>query len=295
MVELLKSKEGKIKFGLSFYTKKADRRLGMEVKSRLKEQGKSARLVTSKEKTLSAVVITKNKCQDFMVLPDNTLAQTCAVQDFEDYSKRDYGRPGSDPKSGMLPPKLAKMMINLSQVKPNETLLDPFCGSGTVITEALVMGQKDLLGFDVNKKAVDDTLKNIEWVAEKYNLKEFKCGVEQNDVFKLSSKLKKNSVDVIVTEPFLGPPLRGGENDAQMAKTLNELDDLYRGSLAEFKKVLKPGGRVVMIIPSFSIKGRTYELPLINQIENDWKVEGKPLSYAREGQKVIRNIWQLTN
>jgi hypothetical protein len=43
-----------------------------------------------------------------------------ALQDFESYSKRDYGRPARDPRTGSLPPKLAQILINLAE--PNKIL-----------------------------------------------------------------------------------------------------------------------------------------------------------------------------
>jgi len=53
------------------------------------------------------------------------IGQTEAVQPYKQWSARDFGRPARDPKSGMLPPKLARLMINLSGVDPKgKTILD---------------------------------------------------------------------------------------------------------------------------------------------------------------------------
>jgi len=43
------------------------------------------------------------------------LGKTLVVQPFKDLSKRDFGRPARDDHSGMIPPKLAQMMINLAR------------------------------------------------------------------------------------------------------------------------------------------------------------------------------------
>ena len=57
------------------------------------------------------------------------LGQTLVVQPFKVLSKRDFGRPARDDHSGMLPPKLAQIMINLARRNDDistKTILDPF-------------------------------------------------------------------------------------------------------------------------------------------------------------------------
>ena len=49
-------------------------------------------------------------------------------------------------------------------------ILDPFCGSGTVLQEALLMGFTQVAGTDLSPKAITDTKENIAWIKEKYNL-----------------------------------------------------------------------------------------------------------------------------
>src|SRR3989344_7958542 len=150
----------------------------MTVKKQLRSLGISCRLVTSRDKILSSVVVTKNNCHEFLVLgpppplsspslkggggikggggSQERLAKTCAVQEFEEYSQRDYGRPGRGLVFGSMPPKLAKIMINLAQLPASATILDPFCGSGTILQEALLLGYQNVIGSDVSTKAVAD-------------------------------------------------------------------------------------------------------------------------------------------
>ena len=93
------------------------------------------------------------------------------MQPFKDLSRLDFGRPARDDFSGMLPPKLAQIMINLAQVQnPEALIIDPFCGSGTILSEALLMGYKDLLGSDISPKAIADTYKNISWIKDLYKI-----------------------------------------------------------------------------------------------------------------------------
>ena len=155
---------------------------GLKLKKYFATEKISSRFVISKEKTLSSVVVTQNKLLTRgieVVLAadgDNILiGETLAVQPFKDLSLRDYGRPVRDDLSGMLPPKLAQIMINLAQVDPEKAvIIDPFCGTGTILSEAVVLGYKNLFGSDISLKAVEDTRKNISWLKELYKIGDFK-------------------------------------------------------------------------------------------------------------------------
>ncbi|NCO80147.1 hypothetical protein GW884_02560, partial [Candidatus Falkowbacteria bacterium] len=112
---------GKFNFGISDYNiKKLNKqKLGLELKKYLKNKGISSRWVTSREPTLSSVVVEQNKLINKgleLVLVGRgqkiLIGQTLAVQPFKQLSFRDYGRPSRDDLSGMLPPKLAQIMIN---------------------------------------------------------------------------------------------------------------------------------------------------------------------------------------
>jgi tRNA G10 N-methylase Trm11 len=285
---------GKFKFGVSFYgTKKTN--FGMQAKGLLKEKGISARLVESREPALSSVIVTKEKCQDFLVLPDY-FGLTCAVQNFEEYGHRDFGRPAADALSGMLPPKMAKIMINLSGVTVNEILLDPFCGSGTILSEALALGFRKLIGFDVSAKAVADSKKNLDWIIKELSIKISELKIEQLNVKQLAEKVPGESIDAIVTEPFLGQPLRGNEKPETIKKIIGELSELYVESFWKFKKILKSAGKIVIVIPQWHIGGEIYNLDIETKIEAIGlkRLDNNDLIYKRENQKVWRKIeiWQ---
>jgi len=120
-------------FGISDLTGKID--IGKLCKSIKEETGKRFVLPT-KASILSSVVVKKQKLTE-IVIGDGWQGKTVAVQDFEDWGKRDYGRPEAEGHIGMLPPKVARMMVNLAQVN---YILDPFCGTGTILMEALTLG-----------------------------------------------------------------------------------------------------------------------------------------------------------
>lgn len=289
VLDTASSAAGKFKFGFSFYGSKPSN-IGMQIKGLLKERGLSARLVVSREPALSAVIVKKEKCHDFIVVP-GFFALTCAVQDFEAFGKRDFGRPASDSFSGMLPPKVARMMVNLASLETDGILLDPFCGSGTILAEALDLGVAGLIGTDLSVKAVNDTKENLAWLAKELKIKnDFK--VDNLDARELSKKIKSNSLDAIVTEPYLGQPMKGNENEGTIRKIIAELEELYLQSFREFHKILKSGSRAVVVIPEWHIGNHIMKMNVFSSIQKLGfkRLDDGDLIYKREGQKVWRNI-----
>jgi len=306
-IKKYQSQEGKFNFGFSDYGKYQfnKKNLGLKIKKYFSEEKVSSRFVISREKTLSSVVVTQNKLItrgiEFVLIKDGAevlLGETLAVQPFKDLSRRDYGRPARDDESGMLPPKLAQIMINLAQVTNTDAMIvDPFCGSGTMLSEAMLMGYKNLFGSDVSPKAIDDTHKNISWIRDLYSVKDVKIKILVKNVLDLAKFLKAGSAEAIITEPFLGPQ-RGLIEFKTVSRNLEEL---YSGAIKEFHSVLRPGGRIVMIWPLFygqkPITPSYDGFKIINMIPENLcqsefikKHNRETIIYGRPGQKVYREI-----
>ena len=259
-------KQGKFNFGLSSYAKPRidTKKVGLALKQALKNEDISCRFVVSKEKTLSSVVVEQNKLvgtgRELVYIGSNNqilCGVTLAVQPFKKLSERDYGRPARDDRSGMLPPKLAQIMINISGAKKDESILDPFCGSGTVITEAILMGFNTIIGSDISAKAIEDTRTNIRWVKDIYR-RQINPELKIVDARQLSKYYKLDSVGAIITETYLGP--QRGAIDIQ--KVSRELGELYNQALKEIFLVLKKGSRAVIAVPAFMSNGRPILLEL---------------------------------
>lgn len=309
----------KITFGISVYPEKNDfMRLvetwGKELKKSLKADGRSVRYVFKNEPALSSASVEKNKLitagKEFLVWKNGdryALAETAAVQPFENFSHRDYGRPGRDDVSGMLPPKLAMMLVNLAKISTGETILDPFCGGGTILGEAVLLGYRNVIGTDLSSKAVADAKQNLAWLTEQYSEKfsAAKWQLDEADVTKLSDHISPKSVGAIITEPYLGKPKTGRENQAELTAEASTLANLYLNAFVEFKKILRPGGRVVMVIPQFYHRDGVVKLSdlLLTKISSlGFKTEPllpkerrtEPfLLYRRPDQHVGREIWRF--
>jgi tRNA (guanine10-N2)-dimethyltransferase len=319
---LKKSKIGKkIPFGFSLYklNRSANlkkfypeiKSLSLEIKKKLKENGISSRWVTSKEEKLSSATLFKNKLInqgiEFCLFIESEkiiyVGKTLTYQEFKEYEFYDICRPIRTIEKGLIPPKLAKIMINLSQIPLNETILDPFCGVGTILQTALLMGYKKVIGTDISKEAVENTKRNIEWL--KNNFRQIKnCDIEifQADVREISKKILKNSIGAIITEPYLGPL-----KIKNFKLEIENLSKLYLKAFEEFKKILKSDGKIVIIFPIFKINSSYYFIQILNKLKKDWKIftpfpenfknpvirltRRNSLIYSRKDQKVLREIF----
>jgi len=296
----------KICFGLSNYDRRPlSRDLGIKIKRSIQDAGRSARWVISREAALSSVVVEQNHLlasggEIVLWRQDNCWqwGVTMAVQPFKSLSARDYGRPARDDQSGMLPPKLAQIMLNLAGFEPGDSVLDPFCGSGTVLQEAALMKAGRIIGLDNSGVAVANSQINWQWLANRWTV-EVEPEIGLADARQASAELVGQKIKCIVTEPYLGPQ-RGRRNFAVIAQELNQL---YSQALVDWQKIIAPGGRVVMIWPVF-IDGQHQNLVRPN-ITGWRKVEYSRLArqvwpkqytldgnllYGRPGQAVWRAI-----
>lgn len=286
LVELFGDCSGKIEFGISLYVcggkemvvnnlSKSLEDTCRNIKNKLDVIGLKSHYPQVKEKSLSSASVQKNNLlknggeilitvtQDALII-----GKTLAVQEFEEFSKRDYGRPVRDMISGVMPPKLARIMINLAQIGKRDVILDAFCGSGTILQEALILGYKNILGRDNSQKAVNDTKTNLEWLINNSQIINSVVDVKLGDTTRLLDTVRQSSVDAIVSEPYLGPTLKTRLNLTEISRTKESLKKLYVDSFIQFHKALKQGGVVVIIFPAFPNYQKTEYMDIISDIEN---------------------------
>ncbi|MBU5689656.1 MAG: methyltransferase domain-containing protein [Candidatus Aenigmatarchaeota archaeon] len=222
---------------------------------------------------------------------DSKFYKTVQVHNPFAFKKRDVERPRQRPIYS-IPPRLARIMINLVAL-PGQKLLDPFCGIGTILQEALISSM-DVYGLDKNKKCLDDAKINLNWLGfEKFNLIE-------GDATKLSNYLNRDSIDVIVTEPYLGQPLKSNPSIHQAEKILNDVTKLFESFLSEAHKVMKDRAKICMITPLFVVKeGKTARINMEDLCKKTkFKIiellpNHKSIVDAEERHKTKREIWVL--
>lgn len=292
--------EGKLVFGLSFYGPKQfardAKKWTLGFKKTLRSNGVRAVVTDS---PLSAAQLKFNQILDkgfeLIVAVEGSKAVIGlaeAYQDIDWYSKRDYDRPARSAKVGMLPPKLAQMMINLAAA---HKVYDPFCGTGVVLAEALLM-DKPAAGSDLETKMVDYTLQNLRWLAGEvdHKLPEYSVEVADARMAKLPDGFS------VVSEGYLGPPLNKPPTDSEFASLDSELTPLYQECLSAWHTQLKPGQRICLAVPCWQNHGRFTTLPLIDQIDQigynlvRFKyASSEHLIYARPDQIVGRQLLVL--
>jgi tRNA G10 N-methylase Trm11 len=136
--EAWRTHEGKITLGISAYGFKVSSRdvqkTGIILKKKLKEHNVSLRLIPNDDTALSTATshhnklgLSDNKVELIIVQGRNgkvIIAESIGSQNITAYAKRDQGRPKRDAFVGMLPPKLAQIMINLASPATAESLAD---------------------------------------------------------------------------------------------------------------------------------------------------------------------------
>lgn len=163
------------------------------------------------------VILENQKCYAGILEYDN-------LEKFSE--RRPHLRPGFHPSSML--PKLARALVNLSRVKKNETLLDPFCGTGGIMIEAGLIGVKSL-GTDLNEEMIALAEKNL----KEYHFKNYK--LSKGDATK-----KLPECDAIVTDPPYGKSssLLGAKKD-----------ELYNKFIKNAYSRLKSGSYCVIMMP----------------------------------------------
>lgn len=265
-----------------------------QVKKILKDKGISSRFIDSVRSGLSASVLLHQDTEEVMVVKSGDqviLGFTISVQNIDDWTRRDREKPASDRRRGMLPPKLARIMINLaSPGKGKLRLLDPFCGTGTVLLEGLMLGH-EVLGSDIRADAVNQTLTNLKWFTAAYP-GEYTYNAFLADATQLTVKDLGGKVDAIVAEGLLGP-LTPGVKD--LPNIFKGLEKLYLGCFKQWTQILKPGARVVFALPLVASGKVPYSLEkLIDRVRDlGYNTHLSPLIYDRPEAIVKRQIFVL--
>jgi tRNA G10 N-methylase Trm11 len=289
---LLSTDQKKVVFTLNQLGKKVEVD-PFEIKKELVASGCKVRFIETPH-ALAAAHMQKNQPPTELILfeKDGTIhiTKTEAIQDINAWSTRDRSRPYADHKRGMLPPKVARIMINLATQGKKCRVFDPFCGTGTVLMEAAVLGC-DTMGSDLDQKAVFGAQTNMNWLLET-NLSLTPPHLFQADATKVSMQHLPAKADAIVTEPYLG---KQTPDEKSIPGIIKGLEKLYIGSLRQWRQILSKQGRVVMVLPEFTYNGRAISLKqFVDKLPQlGYTTLSEPLEYSRPNATTRRLIYQL--
>lgn len=302
--------EGKITLGISAYgfktTPRDVQKTGIILKGKLKERGVSLRLIPNADTALSSATSHHNK----LGLSDNhveliivrgangaaIIAESVGAQNITALAARDQGRPKRDAFVGMLPPKLARMMVNLAPVKAGR-ILDPFCGTGVLLQEAALLGY-DVYGTDLVPKMVQFTKANLDWLIDTHHVTP---GVTL-DVGDAMTYHWRTPVDAVACEAYLGQPFSAPPSPGKLTEVRGNCNHIISEFLRNIAPQLSPGAPLCIAVPAWrDSTGRFTHLPLVDSVGSLGynrttlrHVRNDQLLYYREDQVVARELLLLT-
>jgi len=170
--------------------------------------------------------------------------------------------------------KLSRTLVNLSNTPKNGILLDPFCGTGTILIEGLKQDAK-VLGIDKDPKCVRAAKANLNHFSRQFHSRE-KMKEKWSIILKDSRELDniiEEEIDSIVTEPYLGPFLKKLPEIDEAKEIMDNLEKLYVRVLNECVKHLKVEGKVIFIIPEYRYPSNISISPNVSSIAKKTKLQ----------------------
>ena len=304
--------EGKLTVGLSDYSKGATGRAvgheAMKLKKILARHGRNVRILAGPEAALATATCHHNQLGEKpkhveLLKVGREWYAGMGVQNISAYARRDQARPARDAKVGMLPPKLAQILINLCGPLPQGArVLDPFCGTGVVLQEAILMGYRGY-GTDLSERMVEFSRKNLEWALRQGNKIPSRtasarpvglrpsasqgavvtgerrlssvvtCGRPLKELITLAqgdatSFLWEEPVDAVACETYLGPPMSQAPAEIKLKAVKQECREIIVGFLKNLSGQLRAGTPVVIAVPAWLRPDGHYSgLNLLDEIE----------------------------
>lgn len=317
--------EGKITMGMSVYGlnlgSKDINAAALSLKKTIRQAGRSARVVPNQNPILNTAQILHNNLTGpngmelLLIKHGNTtiLAQTKWVQDIEAYRRRDQERPMRDARVGMLPPKLAQTILNLAvgqTTSDDLTVLDPFCGTGVLLQETLLMGY-GAYGTDLDPRMVEYSEKNLDWLFNAFRRDipqgrscdprthiEFKDVKEPRiEVADATNHTWHKPFDTIATETYLGRPFSSAPDEHTLQKVIQDVNSIAHKFLENVARQTESNFRICIAVPAWHVRGRVKHLPLLDHLEKMGynrvrfvHAATSELVYHREGQIVGREL-----
>ncbi len=317
--------EGKLQLGVSVYGIEVPlprlSATGLELKKVIRAAGRSVRLIPNKTHALNSAQVLHNHLTGNtgweLVLVRNQdktiLAQTLQEQDIEAYAARDQARPKRDARVGMLPPKLAQIIVNLATggetasgeraaeseedttrnaQRATRAILDPFCGTGVLLQEALLMDY-NVIGSDIEPRMIDYSRVNLDWLANNHEVSGTHSLIEAD----ATSYTWPRPLPTIAAETYLGRPFSALPAPHILNEVMQDVHTIHRKFLKNVARQTPPGHRMCIAVPAWRTHSGFVHLKTLDSLgelgytrlsfvhagDND-------LIYYREGQIVGREL-----
>ena len=300
----------KITLGISAYgfreNVKDIQATGIILKKKLRASGISLRLIPNADNAHNTAVshhnklgLSANKVELLVVRASSgkvVIAESVGAQNITAIAARDQARPKRDAFVGMLPPKLARIMVNLgtADLPTDSTVLDAFCGTGVILQEAGLIGYK-IYGTDLSHKMIDYSNVNLEWLNTKIAKSKILYDLEAGDA---KDFRWQKPFDALVSETYLGQPFSAPPSRAKLIEVRGNCDFILTKFLENLASQVSSGTTVCLAIPAWNDGSDKFtHLDIINRFEslgfnriNFSHVENNQLLYYRSGQVVARQL-----
>ena len=171
------------------------------------------------------------------------------------------------------------------------TILDPFCGTGTVLQEALLAGY-DVVGTDLSQKMVDYTTENLSWLQSTFTAPGNVIDIHQANATTHHWPNSEN-LTAVVCETYLGQPFSAPPAPQKLAEVVGNCNHIITGFLANLRPQLAPNTPLCIAVPAwYDASGRATHLPLIKNLQQLGyrQLNRTPLIYRRPDQIVAREL-----
>lgn len=305
--DLAAGASGKIKLGISVYGQslhpKQVTAYAISLKKGLRSKDLSVRVIPNVSAELSTAQVQHNQLVnkngiELLIASNQTetiIAKTSHIQNIAKYAARDQVRPKRDARIGMLPPKLAQIMINLVNPIPNSRLLDPFCGTGVILQESLLKGIS-AYGTDIDPRMIDYARGNLEWLSQNFG----KLPSYEVEVADARNSKWQQSIDCVVSETYLGRPLQSEITHQNLENELRIINNIIKDFLKNISGQIKPGTKLCLAVPAWRQGNNFTHLPILDHLEEigynhlNFKTVGNDdLLYYRPQQLVARQLLVL--
>lgn len=311
--------EGKIQLGVSLYgfdmpVQKINANV-LSLKKAIKSSGRSVRAVPNSDATLSSAQTNHNKLTGPMGMElvfvhtgsSTLLGQVSGVQNIDAYAARDQARPKTDAFVGMLPPKLALMMLNMSGLSAVEPLVPPHVNGGKSVVQpefpsetgetlsvtppehdggrkgdrrkrvldpfcgtGVVLQEAALLGFDVY--GTDLSEKMVDYSTANMKWLADKFGADVDVTIHHGDAIETTwepPIDAVVAETYLGQPFSAPPSPEKLSQVRRNCDEIISKFLRNIAPQLKKGTPLCLAVPAWrDSAGRTTHLPLVRGLES---------------------------
>lgn len=328
--------EGKITLGISAYgfsgTSSRDiQKTGIVLKQKLKNSGVSLRLIPNPEPALNTATSHHNKLGlspnkvELLVVRNRDgkviVAESTGTQNITAYTRRDQNRPKRDAFVGMLPPKLAQIMINFAssslqvssrsvdasaeylqpEAKPTPglDLVPARSHSAEVSTEkanqntlrlldpfcgtGVILQEAALLGYQVYGTDLADKMIDYTRTNLEWLTQTHHIDTHVN-LHQADARTAQwqQPIDVVACESYLGQPFSAPPSPSKLTEVRGNCNQIISEFLKNIGTQLAPNTPLCVAVPAWrSSDGSFAHLPLINSLDQ--------LGYMRHQFKNVKD------